>query len=506
MDIKTATLLNNFLTSGLATSDLERLRRIKVLNLFESAFVFLSPFLGLFYFYVGAFLLFYVIVIAGLMGVAILLLLRALKDPRIVGNAAILVLWAVVMLVRWNGGGISENGLFFLVWIWNGALILMAIFLTGYLWGTVWACIVFLESGYAVHLHRSGYAFANLIPSDIASIYCLGAYLLGLLVILIFAFLFEKERDEVRMRECDKTRMLTDSKNYIQDVLQSLPVPTFVLDKHHRVVHWNRACRDLTGIGSAEIVGKRVWEGLAVNEEGSVADQLLSNPDKFNQIFADSMVSRTESGAFAVDAMLPKIKGGMRAIINTAPIVDQTGEIKGAIQTIQDKGNETRREEPEGDQAVGGLLNAAFAAFQVDAGGKVNAWNKACEERYGYEAAEMIGKSPVVLLSKAYRKNFRDAIVEVFKGEPVKGKEWKYKTREGKPLYVLADLYPLRNKQGKIDACLVINPDITGIKLRLKKLGRYAAEVKEEAKRLKEEHDLLKSNIASFIRHRDDET
>ena len=56
--MRAESLFNNFLTSGIELADPETLRRIKVINLFELAFVIVAPFLGLFYFYVGAFLLF----------------------------------------------------------------------------------------------------------------------------------------------------------------------------------------------------------------------------------------------------------------------------------------------------------------------------------------------------------------------------------------------------------------------------------------------------------------
>ena len=505
MDVRTDTLLKNFLTAGGTIADPEDLRRIKLLNIFELAFVIAAPFLGLFYFYVGAFSLFYGTVIAGLLGIAVMLVLRTLKNPKIVGNIALFILWALIVFIRWHTGGISENGLFLLSWIWNGGFILLAIYLMGYHWGALWSCLVFVETGYAFFLHRTGHEFTNLIPSGISLSYSLGSYLMGLLFILALAFLFEKERDDARLRESEKSRMLTDSKKYIEEVLERLPIPTFVLDKNHRVVQWNKACRELTGVDSREIIGKRVWNGFEMDAMGSMADQLIDHPETFSENFADSLVSKTESGAFAFDALLPKIKGGMRAIINTAPIVDQSGEVKGAIQTIQELSAQKDDQKTHGDFSGVGSQNMAFPAYKLDSDGKINAWNKACEESYGYDASEMIGKSALSLLSKAYRKNFRDTILTVFKGETVTAKEWKYKTRDGKPVYVLAHLYPLSPASDKIQECLVVNPDITKLKLKLKKLGRYATELKEDSKRIKEEYKLLKSNIASFIRKRDDE-
>ncbi|MCX5880002.1 MAG: hypothetical protein NTY44_12930, partial [Deltaproteobacteria bacterium] len=50
-----------------------------------------------------------------------------------------------------------------------------------------------------------------------------------------------------------------------------------------------------------------------------------------------------------------------------------------------------------------------------------------------------------------------------------------------------------------------VNANVTDIALRLKKSETEAAETKEKLKTLTEEHGLLKKNIASFIRKKEEE-
>jgi len=39
-----------------------------------------------------------------------------------------------------------------------------------------------------------------------------------------------------------------------------MPVPTFVIDRDHRIIYWNRACEELTGYSRHEMVGTyRYW-------------------------------------------------------------------------------------------------------------------------------------------------------------------------------------------------------------------------------------------------------
>jgi len=498
-------LFNNFLTSGMGLAEPETTKRIKFLNLFELAFIIIAPFLGLFYFYVGAFFLFYSMVIAGLFGIGVLILLRFTKNPGLAGNLAVFIFWSVLIVIRWNSGGISSGGLIPLAWVWNGVVILLAIYMTGFMWGTVWSCLVFMESGLAVFLFRAGHDFTNLIPMEIAPVYSLGAYLLGLLFVLLLAFLYRNERDYALSCEASKSRMLRDSAKYTERVLERLPIATFVLDNNHRVVQWNRACQEMTGIEPGEIIGKRVWEGFYSGNEGSLADQLLDDPDVLPEKYADSIISMSDSGNFTAEMSLPKLKSGARTIINTAPIIGEDGSVRGAIQTIQSMGDEIAKSRPgSGPGEVNAEGEFAYPVFKIGANGNISAWNKSCEDSFGYSVPSMMEKSPLLMVSKAYRNNFREAVMKVFDGEAFPGKEWKYYNSDGRPVYVLARMYPVRNSSGKVQECVVFNDDITDLKLRLKKLGRSALESRERLKQLSEDHELLKRNIASFIRKKEE--
>ncbi len=500
MGLKTNALFNNFLTSGLKLADAETLRKVRVLNIFELVFVIVAPLLGLFYFQIGALLLFYICVIAGLAGIGVMLFLRLTKKLTLSSNFAMFVLWAVFILIRWNSGGMSPEGLILLSWVWNGVLVLLAIFLAGYMWGTIWACLVFMESGLSVIFFRTGHHFTNLIPPEISPVYSLGFYLTGLLAILLFAFLFEKERADANAREQEKSRMIAESRRYMENIFERLPVPTFVLDNSHRVVQWNRACHELTGILPQDIIGKPVWEGFSIDEEGSVADKLLDNPDVLYEKYSESIISMTDSGSFSVEALLPKLKGGTRASIKASPILDEDGNVKGAIQIIQDFQEDDAKPKTVPQHESPSIDDSGYPVFRVDSKGRIAAWNKTCERSFGYPESQVLGKSALSLVSKAYRPNFRDTILRVLKGESFKGLEWKYGNSKGKPLYMIVRVQPGAAPSGEVEECIVINTDITALKLRLKNAGRRAIESEESLKKLTESYNLLTKNIASIIR------
>jgi PAS domain S-box-containing protein len=495
--------LENVLTSGRRLADASEVRRFKALNLTLLLFVLLAPALGILFYVVDASFLFQLMVISALVGAAVLLTMRLTGSLALGGNLGVFVLWGTLFLVRWYSGGISSDSLILLSWIWNAVLILLAIFITGYVWGTIWSCLIFLESGLVVFLYQRGFPFPNLIPAEISPVYALGFYLVGLLTMLFLAFFFEKGRDDAQRREEEKSRMLVELRRYMEDILERLPVPTFVLDHNHRVVQWNRACHEMTGIGREEILGKRVWEGFALDEKGSLADKLLDNPDMLYEKYSNSIISMTETGSFSVETILPRLNNGMRAIIQTAPILDQDGKVKGAVQTIQETGDGDSPYRGNGGSSGNGIEGSIYPIFKIDSAGKISGWNNAAEEAFGYLFSEMLGKSPMTMVAKSYRTDFRDTLIRGLRGESFQAKEWKYYTNEGQPVFVLAHVQPVFGPSNKVFECIVVNTDITDLMLRLKKLGRTVMEGKERYRKLSDEYSLLKSNIATYLRKRE---
>jgi hypothetical protein len=110
-------LFNNLLTSGIGLSNSETLRKLRILNTFHLVVIMTAPLLGLFYFYVGALILFYVTILTGLLMISSLLLLRKTRSLVLGGHYAISILWAFLFLVSWNTGAITYEGVIHPTWI-----------------------------------------------------------------------------------------------------------------------------------------------------------------------------------------------------------------------------------------------------------------------------------------------------------------------------------------------------------------------------------------------------
>ena len=189
--------------------------------------------------------------------------------------------------------------------------------------------------------------------------------------------------------------------------------------------------------------------------------------------------------------------------ISVFQVMDSDSSVAiGAFQEIK----KTDHVERSADDESQDLSDEPFTdpVFRLDSQGMICYWNKSCEEQFGYTSSQMVGRSPESLISRHHKMDFKETILEVLNGASFNDREWQYHTSDGKQIYVLTRVYPTRTPDKKHRECVIVNRDITALIVRQKKLEHLAAEKKEKIKNLTEEYDLMKKNIASFIRKKDD--
>ncbi|MBA4359056.1 MAG: hypothetical protein C0405_15175, partial [Desulfovibrio sp.] len=67
-------------------------------------------------------------------------------------------------------------------------------------------------------------------------------------------------QDVTKRRQARQDLALEHSR--LAAILDGNPIATFVIDRDHRLVHWNRACETLTGVGKQEVLGSAVPSGI----------------------------------------------------------------------------------------------------------------------------------------------------------------------------------------------------------------------------------------------------
>ena len=139
---------------------------------------------------------------------------------------------------------------------------------------------------------------------------------------------------------------LKESERFLADVIDFLPDATFVIDAAGRVIAWNRAMEDMTGVPAGEMIGKGDFE-YAMPFYGERRPILIDLALKPDSRYEGTYVSTERHDTVLVgEAYMPALKGGQRYFHGTASILrDSAGSVVGAIESIRDITERRRMEE-----------------------------------------------------------------------------------------------------------------------------------------------------------------
>jgi PAS domain S-box-containing protein len=170
------------------------------------------------------------------------------------------------------------------------------------------------------------------------------------------------------------TEALQEREEILKAIINGSPIPKFVIDGNHRVMYWNKALEELTGVSGEEIVGAdnhlRVFYG---KERPCLAD--LVADDKTGEIPrwypAGAGKSNLIEGAYEATDMV-RIPGQEERWLHftAAQIRDLKGNVIGAVETIEDiteraRALEALRRKEQDLEAKSVNLEEAYTALKV---------------------------------------------------------------------------------------------------------------------------------------------
>jgi PAS domain S-box-containing protein len=155
-----------------------------------------------------------------------------------------------------------------------------------------------------------------------------GAMLLLGLVSLILVWNVSLKRSVAR-----KTRLIEQREVLLHQIVQGLPMPTFVVDRFNVITHWNKACEQLTGIEAGQVVGTtQHWTHFYRDTRPPLSQQLLQKAAGQ----ADPESGLSVAACEAQFRFQPADKDG-RWMYGTAGLLKRPdGEVIGAIESWQD--------------------------------------------------------------------------------------------------------------------------------------------------------------------------
>ncbi|MBD1401234.1 ATP-binding protein [Pelovirga terrestris] len=129
-------------------------------------------------------------------------------------------------------------------------------------------------------------------------------------------------------------------KSLVEALLQNTATPIFVVDPQHRVLIWNKACTELTGVKAADVVGTdRHWSAFYAQKRPCLIDVVLegSPPELLTEWYPHH--SRSESLEESLQAegwRTGRAGEPVYLTFNAALVRDTDGTVIAAIETLQD--------------------------------------------------------------------------------------------------------------------------------------------------------------------------
>jgi two-component system NtrC family sensor kinase len=204
---------------------------------------------------------------------------------------------------------------------------------------------------------------------------------------------------ELRKKVDALSSMESALKEFSVNLVQNLAAPTFVLDNGHRVILWNRACEELTGIKAADIVGTdEQWKPFYSHKRPVLADIIIdSKIEDLPLLYHTYAKSKFIPEGLQAEGWYPSIKGVERYIsFNAAPIRNSMGELIASIETFEDLTEIKRTEKKliESEKRYRTLFEGSPAVMLVidPVSAEIVAANEAAIHFYGYSREELTGK------------------------------------------------------------------------------------------------------------------
>jgi PAS domain S-box-containing protein len=198
----------------------------------------------------------------------------------------------------------------------------------------------------------------------------------------------------------DRGEALCGSEEALSQILQGTSIPLFVIDRRHVVIHWNRACENLTGVRAHEIIGtQEAWRAFYAEKRPVLADLVVDRRPReaiVERYGAHASESAVLPGAYEIEALFPNFgEGGKWLFFTAAPLRDRAGAIVGAIETFQDtterKRAETALRESEGRlQAILDSVEAGVLVLDADSHMILQA-NTAALRMFGAASEQVVG-------------------------------------------------------------------------------------------------------------------
>jgi PAS domain S-box-containing protein len=273
---------------------------------------------------------------------------------------------------------------------------------------------------------------------------------------------------------------LRESQALYHSLVEQLPAGVFLKDASGKYVYVNsRFCR-LKGV-KAEIFLGRVPAEVVVDELAAngpnvaqVGQLAAAAVDHHRQIMETGRTIEIEEHGFGPE-------GEQHLSVVKSPVFGSDGKIVGSQGIMFDITARKRAEEKVSHlAAIVESTDDAVIGKTLD--GEIVSWNHGAEQIYGYAAAEIIGKSVLVLVPTERREELEAIMARLRNGEKIQHLETVRLHKDGRPINVALTISPIKAAYGGIVGASTIARDVTEHKRAEEEMARLHASLEQRVK------------------------
>lgn len=294
----------------------------------------------------------------------------------------------------------------------------------------------------------------------------------------------------------------------LNQILESIHIAAFAIDCKHRIIFCNRAYEQLTGHKKKVVLNTRKqWSPFYASQRPTLADLVVDKTprEKIGRYYGEASrrISFSED-TYAMEIFFPNLGSVGRWIFCTAsPLMDMTGAVIGAVETLQDltqykKVEDALFKSEEKSRTI--LEQIEDGYYEIDIEGRLTFFNDALTRIFGYPKIELIGMSYKEFTGPEYRERTFRAYNQVFlTGKPLKSFEWGIIRKDGTTRIIQLSASLIRDPSNNPIGFRGIVRDVTDIRKAQEELLRYHNHledlVQERTSELKEANRMLKKEI-----------
>jgi two-component system NtrC family sensor kinase len=281
---------------------------------------------------------------------------------------------------------------------------------------------------------------------------------------------------------------LEEKRSFTERLLDKTAIPIFVIDSDHRIIVWNSAMEELSGLPAKEMLGTRQqWKPFYSQQRPVLADLVISgDPDElrsFYSQFRDSL--HVELGVQSEGWFTMGDGKQYYLCFDAAPVQDKNGNTIAAIETLLDLTERKLAEDKERKLSRAVDENPCSIVI-TNRDGKIEYVNKKFCELTGYSWSEAIGQTPNILKSgDTAPEEYADMWRTISSGNTWHG-EFHNRKKDGTLYWELASISPVMDKEGNITNFLAVKEDITERKQQEEELSNSREELQAKHDQLSE--------------------